>query len=76
MRLLCSRDSPGILEWVFHSPGDLSNLGIKPESSALQEDSLPSEPPGNPFFTLGSDKITLVRAFGLLSSNELILLHT
>ena len=32
----------------FLSPGDLSNPGIKPESPALQADSLPSEPPGKP----------------------------
>ena len=30
------------------SPGDLSNLGIEPGSSALQADSLPSELPGKP----------------------------
>ena len=30
----------------FPSPRDLPNLGIKPGSSALQADSLPSEPPG------------------------------
>ena len=29
----------------FPSPGDLPNPGIEPESPALQEDSLPSEPP-------------------------------
>ena len=32
----------------FPSPGDLPNPGIKPGSPALQEDSLPSEPPGKP----------------------------
>ena len=32
----------------FPSPGDLPNPGIKPESHALQVDSLPSEPPGIP----------------------------
>ena len=38
-----------VLEWVaFPSPGDLPNPGIKPRSPTLQEDSLPSEPPGNP----------------------------
>ena len=38
-----------ILEWVaFPSPGDLPNPGIKPGSSALQADSLPSEPPWKP----------------------------
>ena len=38
-----------ILEWVaFPSPEDLPNPGINPGSSALQADSLPSEPPGKP----------------------------
>ena len=32
----------------FPSPGDLSNPGIEPRSPALQADSLPSEPHGNP----------------------------
>ena len=37
----------------FPSPGDLPDSGIKPRSPALQADSLPSEPPGNPvwYFT-------------------------
>ena len=30
------------------SPGDLPNTGIKPRSPALQDDSLPAEPPGKP----------------------------
>ena len=30
------------------SPGDLSEPGIKSESSALQADSLPTEPPAKP----------------------------
>ena len=38
----------GILEWSGYSPGDLPNPGVKPWSSALQVDSLPSEPPGKP----------------------------
>ena len=29
-------------------PGDLPDPGIEPRSSALQADSLPSEPPGKP----------------------------
>ena len=39
-----------ILEGVYHFllPGDLPDPGIKPESPALQADSLPSEPPGKP----------------------------
>ena len=32
----------------FPSPGDLTNPGVEPGSFALQEDSLPSEPPGKP----------------------------
>ena len=36
-----------ILEWVaFPTPGDLPKPGIEPRSSALQADSLLSEPPG------------------------------
>ena len=30
----------------FSSPGDLPDSGIEPGSPALQEESLPSEPPG------------------------------
>ena len=38
-----------MLEWVaVSSSGDLPNPGIKPRSSALQADFLPSEPPGKP----------------------------
>ena len=32
----------------FPSPGDLSDPGIEPQSPALQEDALTSEPPGKP----------------------------
>jgi len=35
-------------ELTFPSPRDLPDLGIKPRSLALQEDSLPSELPGKP----------------------------
>ena len=34
--------------WPFPSPGDIPNPGIKPSSSILQVDSLPSEPQGKP----------------------------
>ena len=33
---------------TFPSPGNLLNSGIKPESPALQADSLPDELPGKP----------------------------
>ena len=38
---------------LFPSPGNLPDPGIKPRSSALQADALPSEPPGKP--TIGSE---------------------
>ena len=41
-----------ILEWVaISSPGDLSDLGTKLGSPALQADSLPTEPPGKPRYS-------------------------
>ena len=44
-----------ILEWLpFPSLGDLLDLGIESGSSALQADSLPSEPPGKPGLGLGT----------------------
>ena len=40
-----------ILEWVaFPSPSDLPDPGVKPGSPALQTDSLPTEPPGEPIY--------------------------
>ena len=36
----------------FPSPGYLSDSGIKSGPTALQADSLPSEPPGKPFYVL------------------------
>ena len=41
----------GWSELPFLSPGDLPNPLIKPGSSALQVDSLQSEPTGKPIFT-------------------------
>ena len=40
----------------FPSPGDLPDPGIKPRSSALQADALPSEPPGKSLGSEGYDK--------------------
>ena len=48
-RLLCPWNFPGKnTELPFLSPGALPIPWIEPESPALQADSLPSEPPGNP----------------------------
>ena len=41
------------------SPGDLPNPGIKPRSSTLQADSLPSEPPGKSFTLYDRSKFLL-----------------
>jgi len=38
----------------FPSPEDLPDPGIKPGSTALQADSLPSEPPGKPIISYPS----------------------
>ena len=38
----------------FPPPGDHPNPGIEAWSSALQADSLLSEPPGKPMYTLGN----------------------
>ena len=38
----------------FPSTGDLPDPGIEPESSTLQVDSLPSEPPGNNTYMCGN----------------------
>ena len=57
-RLLYPWDSPGKdTEWVAISISRRSsNAGIEPGSPALQADSLPSEPPGNPLCILEQHK--------------------
>ena len=53
-----------ILEWVaMPSSRDLPNPGIEPRSPTLQEDSLPSEPPGKPKNTGGGSKSLLQGIF-------------
>ena len=43
----------------FPSPVDLPNPGIEPGSSALQADTLPSEPPGKPVTHILNQKFLL-----------------
>ena len=43
---------------LFLSPGDLPDPGIKPKSPALRRDSLPSEPPGEPWNSGLEDVLT------------------
>ena len=53
---------PGQEYWgglPFPSPGDLPDPGIKSRSSALQADSLPSEPPGKPMLKEGGKLLVL-----------------
>ena len=53
-------DSPGKnTEVGCHTLGDLLNPGIEPRSPSLQADSLPSEPPGKPKFSLLSPKYNM-----------------
>ena len=52
----------GSLSLTF--PGDLPNPGMEPRSPALQTDSLLSEPPGKPSFTISSvQSLSHVRLF-------------
>ena len=48
-RLLCPWNSPGKSGYLFPSPRDLPNPGIKPGSPELQADSSLSEPLGKPY---------------------------
>ena len=54
--------------YPFPSPGDLPNPGIEPRSPALQEDSLPAEPPGEPKHT-GVGSLSLLQ--GVFPTQEL-----
>ena len=53
---------------------DLPNPGIKPESPALQADSLPSKPPGKPKNT-GVGSLSLVQEIFLTQGSNWGLLH-
>ena len=56
---------------AFPSPGDLPNPGVKPRSPELQEDSLPSEPPGKP-----QENHLLIQPFLGVGSHSLTWFHT
>ena len=64
-----------ILEWGAMSySGDLPNPGIKPRSPTLQEDSLPSDPPGKPRNT-GLGSLPLLQGVFLTQESNWGLLH-
>jgi len=48
-----------------HPPGDLLSPGIKPASPALQADSLPSEPPRNPYMLLTIPQMLMLMVYTL-----------
>ena len=59
----------------FPSPEDLSDPGIEPRSSALQADTLPSEPPGKPILVVRYNKCFLFTLFILFLLIYFISLH-
>ena len=61
-------------EYPFPSPGDLPNSGIKPQSPALQADSLPAEPQGKPKNT-GVGSLSLLQRVFLTQKLNRGLLH-
>ena len=54
----------------FHSPGDLPDPGMEPQSPALQADSLPSEPPEKPKNTGVSSPSPLQEIFPTQETNQ------
>ena len=58
----------------FPFPGDLPDPGIEPRSSALQADSLASEPPGKPKST-GVGILSLLQGIFLTQELNLGVLH-
>ena len=54
----------------FPPPGDLPNPGMEPRSPALQADSLPAEPPGQPKNTAVGSLSLLQRIFPTQESNQ------
>ena len=62
-------DSPGKNTGVdspFPSPEDLPHPGIEPRSPTLQEDSLPSKPPGE-LKNTGVGSLSLEKMLGMIS---------
>ena len=50
-------------ELPFPSPGDFPNPGMEPGSPALQADSLPSDPPGKPVFSIYHPQINICLSY-------------
>ena len=58
----------------FPSPADLPNPGIEPRSPALQEDSLPAEPPGKTK-NIGVGSLSLLQGIFPTQESNQALLH-
>ena len=58
----------------FPSPGDLPNPMMEPGSSALQVDSLPSEPPGKPYIIVVVFSLSALKQIISLCNHGLICL--
>ena len=54
----------------FHSPGDLSDLGIKPMSPALEGGFFTAEPPGKPQLLLGRKYFLFHNLQGAISTHK------
>ena len=57
---------------AYSSPGDLPDRGIEPRFPGLQEDSLPSEPPGKPNIKHSINQICLKRVCNQRKSEEVV----
>ena len=66
---LCKTLVVEVAMFLFPSPGDLPNPGMKPRSPGLQADSLPAEPQGKPKNTGVGNLSLLQRIFQTQESN-------
>ena len=57
----------------FHSPGDLSDPGIKPRFPALQADTLPSEPVGKPLTKNNANANYTIKEFEFIDLTSVFL---
>ena len=72
---LCKTLVIEIAMFLFPSPGDFPNPGMKARSPALQADSLPAEPQGKPMNT-GVGSLSLLEQIFLTQESNQDLLHS
>ena len=66
---LCKTLVVEVAMFLFPSPGDLPNPGMKPRSPGLQADSLPAEPQGKPMNT-GVGSLSLLQQIFLTQESK------